>query len=208
MSNVDVLLNKAIKFNVVITHFSNGNNILRDKNLLDSAIGSCFQSMFGEDLYKTNEEKAYMMFLNIARNHPFIDGNKRTAALMSDYFLMENGLELSLESDDKFKLMVNLIEKNIDIQTGLFVFKSLVKPIESINRNHLNEELKKDFLKQFNNVTIFLESTNNEQDVKDMVLNNFMKNFSSQHHVNFVDLLDVYENEIKQKNIIEIENDR
>ena len=67
MEQHKILINKAMKFNNIITYLSNNNNVLRDKGLLESAISSPFQSMFGEDLYKTVEEKAFVLFLNIAK---------------------------------------------------------------------------------------------------------------------------------------------
>jgi death-on-curing protein len=156
MEQHEILINKAIKFNNIVTYLSNNNNVLRDRGLLESAISSPFQSMFGEDLYKTVEEKAFVLFLNIAKNHPFMDGNKRTAALICDYYLMENGMELNLETKEKFKFMLNVLEKNIEPEQALFIFKELVVPIESINRKPITEEIKSDFLNKYNQMTILL----------------------------------------------------
>lgn len=206
MEEYKILCSKAIKLNIIINNLSNGNSIVRDMSLLESAIGNVYQSMFGEDLYKSNEEKAFMLFINIARNHPFFDGNKRTAALISDYFLMENNLELNLNDNGRFALLVNILEKNIDLETGLTIFKSLVKPLESINRKPISDEIKKDFIKQMNNVINFLEISNNETDLKELVKNNFIKSFSSKHNINYVDLVNIYENDIVN-NSKDINND-
>lgn len=205
MEKYNILCAKAIKLNLIVNNLNNGNGIVRDKNLLESAIGNVFQSMFGDDLYKSDEEKAFMLFINIARNHPFFDGNKRTAALVCDYYLMENNLELDLDERDKFNLLINILEKHMDLETGLTIFQTLIKPLESINRKHLNDELKEDFIKQVNNIDTFLNTTNNEEDLRNLIKTNFMKNFSSKHHINYVDLIDVYNNEIVNKKI-ELDN--
>ncbi len=52
---------------------------IRNIGLLESAISTAFQSFGGYDLYPTVHEKAAQLCRGIAKNHPFIDGNKRTA---------------------------------------------------------------------------------------------------------------------------------
>ena len=52
---------------------------IRDKNLLASAVNTPFQTFMGNDLYPTIYDKAAQLCYGIANNHPFTDGNKRTA---------------------------------------------------------------------------------------------------------------------------------
>lgn len=64
-----------------------GPNLLRDLGILQSAVFRPQTSAFGEDAYPTIHEKAAALLHSLARNHPFIDGNKRTAwaATRCDY---------------------------------------------------------------------------------------------------------------------------
>lgn len=202
MEQHEILINKAMKFNNIVTYLSNNNNVLRDKGLLESAISSPFQSMFGEDLYKTVEEKAFVLFLNIAKNHPFMDGNKRTAALICDYFLMENGLELNLETKEKFKFMLNVLEKNIDSEQALFIFKELVIPIESINRKPITEDIKSDFLNRYNQINETL-NLNFEKSLNKNILEKFVLEYSKTKCINYVDLIKT----IEQNEVIKLENE-
>ncbi len=202
MEQHEILINKAIKFNNIVTYLSNNNNVLRDKGLLESAISSPFQSMFGEDLYKTVEEKAFVLFLNIAKNHPFMDGNKRTAALICDYFLMENGLELNLETKEKFKFMLNVLEKNIDSEQALFIFKELVIPIESINRKPITEDIRSDFLNRYNQINENL-NLNFEKSLNKNILEKFVLEYSKTKCINYVDLIKT----IEQNEVIKLENE-
>lgn len=191
MREVDILTNKAIKFNCIINEFKNGVNVLREKDLLSSAIGNCYQTMFGNDLYDSPEKKAYILFLNIARNHPFIDGNKRTASLICDYFLMEYGLELDLNTEKKFNLLINLIEKKLDVDAGMSIFTSLIKPIESINRNKITEKQAEEFTKKLNQMDDFLTSIDTKNDEKEIIINNFLRTYSSEHNINYSDLIEI-----------------
>ena len=63
----------------------------RDINLLESAVARPFHSAFGVDAYPTILDKAAAFFHSLNSNHPFHDGNKRTAIIALDDFLVANG---------------------------------------------------------------------------------------------------------------------
>ena len=46
----------------------------------NSSINAIYQSAFGEDIYKSIEEKAANLLYFITKNHSFVDGNKRITA--------------------------------------------------------------------------------------------------------------------------------
>jgi death-on-curing family protein len=81
-----------------------GSGGCRDINLLESAIARPFQSAFGEDAYPTILEKAVALFHSLNSNHPFHDGNKRTAIIALDDFLVANGYLQDLSSEEIYKL--------------------------------------------------------------------------------------------------------
>ena len=60
---------------------------------LAGILGSVFQTVFGEDAYPTVEEKAAHLLYFIIKNHPFNDGNKRTAAFSFIWFLQQAELD-------------------------------------------------------------------------------------------------------------------
>ena len=47
-----------------------------------------FQSAFGQDIFPTDLDKAAALFHGIVCNHPFVDGNKRTATFAAVLFLV------------------------------------------------------------------------------------------------------------------------
>lgn len=63
----------------------------KNKNSLEGIIGNIFQSFNGEDLYSSIEEKAVHLLYFIIKNHPFNDGNKRSAAFSFIWFLQKAG---------------------------------------------------------------------------------------------------------------------
>jgi death-on-curing protein len=64
----------------------------RDRGLLDSAVNRPFQSAFGEDAYPDLLEKGAALFHSLVANHCFTDGNKRTAAVTLESFLIANAV--------------------------------------------------------------------------------------------------------------------
>ena len=66
---------------------------IRDEGLLASALAQPFQSFDGIDLYPTNEAKACRYAYGIIKDHPFVDGNKRTATALMGAYLRMSGFE-------------------------------------------------------------------------------------------------------------------
>ena len=57
-----------------------------------SSIGQIYQTFGGDDLYPSVEEKAAMLLYLVVKNHSFIDGNKRIAAMLFLWFMEKNGI--------------------------------------------------------------------------------------------------------------------
>lgn len=64
---------------------------------------------FGDDwLHPTIHEQAAAYLFHLAKNHPFIDGNKRTAFAVMITFLELNGYQLSLSEEAAFQLVLQV----------------------------------------------------------------------------------------------------
>jgi death-on-curing family protein len=70
-----------------------------DINLLMSAEEQPYQECFGIELYRTVSAKAAYLFCHLAAGHVFNNGNKRTAAIALDSFLLANAIYLTLSND-------------------------------------------------------------------------------------------------------------
>ncbi|TXH00471.1 MAG: Fic family protein, partial [Candidatus Moraniibacteriota bacterium] len=64
----------------------------REGEGLDRIIGSVNQTYAGKELYKTVEEKAAHLLYFVIKDHPLIDGNKRSGSLLFIHYLAQNGL--------------------------------------------------------------------------------------------------------------------
>ena len=81
---------------------------LRDEGLLESALASPRQTMFDEALYPDLAAKAAILLIGLVKNHPFVDGNKRTAFLATLRFLEVNGATLVAGEDELFNLIQSI----------------------------------------------------------------------------------------------------
>lgn len=99
----------AIHFDQI--HTFGGLQGVRDQGLLESAIGQAQQTYaYTKDIY----EAAAQYGVSLAKNHPFLDGNKRTAADCMLTFLVLNGIEPTLTSEQLFKWILQVAVSDID----------------------------------------------------------------------------------------------
>jgi len=90
---------------ILINRFGGANGI-RDKGILESAIGRPFQTFDGKDLYPDPVDKAAAIFESIVSNHPFVDGNKRTAYVLLRLILKRNQLDINVDQDVKYDFVI------------------------------------------------------------------------------------------------------
>ena len=94
---------------------------IRDIELLQSAVAMPVAG-FSEDYLHTDIfEMAAAYLFHIIRNHPFMDGNKRTGAAAAMVFLMLNGKELHAD-EDSFEKMVRSVAVGKTDKTGVAEF--------------------------------------------------------------------------------------
>jgi death on curing protein len=61
-------------------------------------------------------EQAAAYLYHLAMNHPFVDGNKRTAFAAMDTFLRLNGCQLELSDQQVYEIVIWLVEGRLDKQ--------------------------------------------------------------------------------------------
>ena len=91
-----------------------GGSGLRDLELLRSAIAMPETTFDGEYLHPSAFEMAAAYLFHLARNHPFVDGNKRTALMCALVFLGLNGQRLRADADDLYALVDGVAAGAVD----------------------------------------------------------------------------------------------
>ncbi|MGZ5472997.1 MAG: type II toxin-antitoxin system death-on-curing family toxin [Thermoanaerobaculia bacterium] len=90
-----------------------GSSSVRDIGLLQSAMGGAAATFGGAFLHGTLFEMSAAILFGICRNHPFVDGNKRTAAAAALTFLDMNRIEIEAAEDDLYDLVIGVAEGRV-----------------------------------------------------------------------------------------------
>jgi death on curing protein len=87
---------------------------LRDEGLLESAVAAPQATFGGESPFSDLVEVAAAYLFYLCRNHPFLDGNKRTAMTSAIVFLRLNGIRTSPDGPDWEALVLDVAASRID----------------------------------------------------------------------------------------------
>ena len=91
-----------------------GGNGVRDEGMLDSALARPQQRHAYGDPPPDLAELAAALAFGLARNHPFLDGNKRTAAVACETFILLNDAALEASDDELYPRYLGLAEGSLD----------------------------------------------------------------------------------------------
>jgi death on curing protein len=86
---------------------------VRDHDLLSSALAMPSTSFEGQYLHEDLFYQAAAYVFHLCQNHPFLDGNKRTALASALVFLSLNGIELDDLNEALYDLMINIFAKGL-----------------------------------------------------------------------------------------------
>lgn len=93
-----------------------GSHGVHDQGLLESAVARPQSTYGGEDLYDGLFCKAAALLDSLARNHPFVDGNKRTAIAAASLFLRINGRRVFTSSGELEDYAVYVVVNNPGVE--------------------------------------------------------------------------------------------
>jgi death on curing protein len=108
---LSIELIEAVHERQLIEH--GGGSGVRDRGMLESALARPQQRhVYGEDVDMISLAAAYAF--GLSRNHPFVDGNKRTAAVACELFLELNGYQLVADDSDLYPVFMALAAGELD----------------------------------------------------------------------------------------------
>jgi len=105
-----IYINEQLPAREQIHKILKGKQKVRDMSLLEAAAGRPQQSVFGADAYPTITEKAAALLHSLTRNHPFADGNKRTATIALLFMLEVNGYTMEWDAAEALEEIVATAE--------------------------------------------------------------------------------------------------
>jgi death-on-curing protein len=104
-----------------------GSDGVRDENLLASAVFTPQSSFGGKSPYADLVEIAGAYLFYLCGNHPFIDGNKRTAMMAAIVFLRLNEIKPAPDSDKWERLVLDVASSKLDRDETTRRLRKLVK---------------------------------------------------------------------------------
>ena len=108
-----------------------GSGGVRDVGLLDSALARSRATFGGEDLYSGLWHKAAALMHSLIKNHPFVDGNKRTALTATGLFLELNGYTMTASNEEALDFTQRAAVGEIDVEFMATWLKSHSRPIDA-----------------------------------------------------------------------------
>ncbi len=103
---------------------------VRDYGLLESAVAMPAARFVGEFLHHGVPAMAASYLFHICKNHPFFDGNKRTAVAAAEIFVLINGMRLVATNKEIEHLTLGVVEGTISKDETIAFFRKKVTEIE------------------------------------------------------------------------------
>ena len=101
-------LNEVLELHLHLIERYGGSAGIHDLGALESALAQPRMTFGGEELYPTIVEKAAALGFVLIKNHPFVDGNKRTGHAAMELFLVLNGFEIDASVDEQEKVILQV----------------------------------------------------------------------------------------------------
>jgi death-on-curing protein len=117
------------------TEVMGGRHALRDRGLLESAVARPQASAFGADAYPDLASKAAALLHSLVLNHPFVDGNKRTAVLATLVFLDLNGYVVCWDRQEALEFVLRLAVHKIELEDVVTFLRSRMHQEDSAPPN-------------------------------------------------------------------------
>jgi death-on-curing protein len=100
----------------------------RDVGLVESAVSRPMTTVFGSDAYPDLHSKAAALLHSLARNHAFVDGNKRIAWLSCGAFYWVNGWQLDAPDDPAYDLVIGVATGDLEVADIGATLEAWVRP--------------------------------------------------------------------------------
>ena len=106
-------IDQVIKFHKILIAETGGEEGIRDKKLLESAINNAYSTFDGIDLYNSIEKKCVNICFNLISNHPFIEGNKRIGIFILLILFKTENINLNYKQEELVKLGLEIAKGNL-----------------------------------------------------------------------------------------------
>ncbi|QXV67351.1 type II toxin-antitoxin system death-on-curing family toxin [Mucilaginibacter sp. 21P] len=111
-----ITLQEVLEFHNVVIDAHGGSKGIRDQAGLEAALARPYMTFDGQDFDPTAIDKAAAIFESLIINHPFIDGNKRTAYVLLRLTLLDEDVDINATQDEKYDMAILASMGNIHFE--------------------------------------------------------------------------------------------
>lgn len=122
-------LNRVLRLHELVITQSGGSVALLSRPMLEAAIAQPPMACFGVESHPDFPSKAAAYLFHICKNHPFEDGNKRTAFVTAEVFLKLNGFSLMGSVDELEQFTLGVADGSVTKEAAIEFYRSHMIPI-------------------------------------------------------------------------------
>jgi death-on-curing protein len=108
-------LEEILRLHFQVIEDFGGSHGVRDEGRIKSVVEAPQQIVFGKEQYPSVTEKAAVYLRNIIGDHPFSDGNKRTAVTVCGIFLIRNGSGIKADPKQLERFTIRVATNHLSI---------------------------------------------------------------------------------------------
>ncbi len=109
-----ISLKEVLQIHQVAIDEFGGSTGVRDEGALQAAIARPFNGFGETEFYPNPSEKAAAILESIIKNHPFVDGNKRTGYILMRLLLMNYGKDIKASQEEKYNFTIKVASGQLD----------------------------------------------------------------------------------------------
>jgi death on curing protein len=124
---IHLTVDQIIEIHEAVIEAFGGLHGIRDRGLLESALGATQATAFGASVFSDVVEIAGAYLFYLCRNHPFVDGNKRVGMTSAIVYLKLNGLEPAKDSEKWERLVLDVANSVLDRDATTAGLRKLIR---------------------------------------------------------------------------------
>ncbi|MBS1936510.1 MAG: type II toxin-antitoxin system death-on-curing family toxin [Bacteroidetes bacterium] len=125
-----IALEEALAIHAELIEATGGSHGVRDQGGLEAALARPFATFGGQEFYPDPATKAAALLESVVKNHPFVDGNKRTGYVLARLMLLTYDMDLQASDDEEYDLVIRVATGRMDVEEVHAWMKTRTKPLQ------------------------------------------------------------------------------
>jgi death-on-curing protein len=120
---------EVVLLQALVIEMTGGGIGLRDRGLLESALARPLSGVDESYLFPEAPDRAAALLHALIQNHPFVDGNKRTATLAAALWCHREGYQLLMSDEAIVELALGIATHRIDVAQAAEILSGCMRAV-------------------------------------------------------------------------------